>query len=92
MFAVYTFERRVRLTGREVRDCSSQLDCCCTALKDQGSVFSTLPFTIYLRYGQRSADHEALDCELGEEMLSGGAKVADLWSVCTAEEAVGKFG
>lgn len=42
---------------------------------------------------QGSADHEAsLNCELGEEMLSGEAKVVDLWSVCTAEEAVGKFG
>lgn len=41
---------------------------------------------------QGSTDHASLDCELGEEMLSGEAKVADLWSVCTAEEAVGKFG
>ena len=42
---------------------------------------------------QRSANDEAsLDCELGEEMLSGEAKVTDLWSVSTAEEALGKFG
>lgn len=42
---------------------------------------------------QGSAGHEALlDCELGEEMLNGEAKVADLWSVYSAEEAVGKFG
>eukprot|EP00903_Cladosiphon_okamuranus_P010376 g9815.t2 len=42
---------------------------------------------------QASADHEAsLDCELGEEMLSGEATVANLWSVCTIQEAVGKFG
>lgn len=42
---------------------------------------------------QGSAQHEeTLDCELGEEMLSGEAKVADLWSVCTAEEAVGRYG
>lgn len=42
---------------------------------------------------QRSTDDKAsLDCELGEEMLSGEAKVANLWSVSTAQEALGKFG
>ncbi|CAM9213846.1 unnamed protein product, partial [Scytosiphon promiscuus] len=33
-----------------------------------------------------------LDSELGEEMLSGQSKVADLWTVLTAEEALTKFG
>lgn len=43
---------------------------------------------------QRSSNDEAssLDCEIGEEMLSAEAKVADLWAVHTAQEAVGKFG
>lgn len=43
--------------------------------------------------GQSYVNDEAfLDSELGEEMLSGQARVADLWSVPTAEEALTKFG
>lgn len=41
---------------------------------------------------QPPSDGALLGAELGEEMLSGEAKVADLWSVHTAEEATGKFG
>lgn len=37
-------------------------------------------------------DEAFLESQLGEEVLSGEGKVADLWSVRTAEEAVGKFG
>ncbi|CAN0172306.1 unnamed protein product [Ectocarpus sp. 12 AP-2014] len=37
-------------------------------------------------------DESFLESQLGEEVLSGEGKVAELWSVSTAEEAVGKFG
>lgn len=47
----------------------------------------------FSRQGHGYRDENALlDSELGEEMLSGQAKVADLWSVHTAEEALTKFG
>lgn len=44
-----------------------------------------------LPFSQESTDVN-LASELGEEMLSGEVEVTDLWSVITAEEALGKFG
>lgn len=41
---------------------------------------------------QVCAGIDALDAELGEDILSGEPNVINLWSVRTVEEAVGKFG
>lgn len=48
--------------------------------------------TTAVRYSRQINADALVDSELGAEMFSGEEKVTDLWSVQTAEEAVGKFG